>query len=158
MTGFSEEEYEATRERWVAAACQQLKERGVSTPLGCYEAREPCTFQRWILGGNMFGDGHIREHPLVADRWLQVDAADTVTVAEGAVGYTPIGALPPSRGHAGFGVDQHSIRGRQATRLAAKAKYVTTISGRQLTQDDADAAKAAIRAWLASLQPDPGGG
>jgi hypothetical protein len=41
----------------------------------------------------------------------------------------------------------------KATRLAVKAKYVTTISGRQLTQDDADAAKAAIRAWLASMQP-----
>jgi len=62
MTGFSEEEYEATRERWVAAACQQLKERGVGTPRECYEAREPFTFPRWILGGNMFGDGHIREH------------------------------------------------------------------------------------------------
>ena len=102
MTGFSEEEYEVTRERWVAAACQQLKERGVGTPSECYEAREPFTFQRWILGGNMFGDGHIREHPLVADRWLQVDAAHKVTVAEGAVGYTPIGGPSPISGSRRF--------------------------------------------------------
>jgi hypothetical protein len=52
------------------------------------------------LGGNMFGDGHIREHPLVADRWLRVDAADKVTVAEGPWGTHRLGVLPPSRGHA----------------------------------------------------------
>jgi hypothetical protein len=81
MSGFSEEEYEATRERWVAAACQQLKERSVGTPRECYEARE---------------------HPLVADRWLQVDAADKATVAEGAVGYTPIGGTSPMSGSRRF--------------------------------------------------------
>lgn len=38
-----------------------------------------------MLGGNMFNDDYIREHPLVADRfvrWLQVDADDTVTLGE----------------------------------------------------------------------------
>jgi hypothetical protein len=105
-------------ERWVAAACQQLKGRGVGTPRECYEAREPCTFQRLILGGNMFGDGHIREHPLVADRWLQVDAADKVTVAEGAVGCTPIGGPSPISGSRRFWRRQPSIRGRQVTQLA----------------------------------------
>ena len=38
-----------------------------------------------MLGGNMFNDDYIREHPLVADRfvrWLQADADDTVTLGE----------------------------------------------------------------------------
>ena len=84
-TGFSEEQYEATRQRRIAAACQQLKERGVGSPRERYEANEPFTFQRWTLGGNMFNGDYIREHPLVADRfvrWLQVDADDTVTLGE----------------------------------------------------------------------------
>jgi len=66
-TGFSEEQYEATRQRWVAAACQQLKERGLGHCVNATEAKEPFTFQRWMLGGNMFNDNWIREHPLVAD-------------------------------------------------------------------------------------------
>ena len=87
-TGFSEEQYETTRQRWVAAACQQLKERGVGSPRERYEAKEPFTFKRWMLGGDMFNNDYIREHPLVADRfvrWLQVDAHDTVHLGESAL-------------------------------------------------------------------------
>ena len=83
--GFLRGAIEATRQRRIAAACQQLKERGVGSPRERYEANEPFTFQRWTLGGNMFNGDYIREHPLVADRfvrWLQVDADDTVTLGE----------------------------------------------------------------------------
>ena len=38
-------------------------------------SRSPFSDGYW--GDNMFGDGHIREHPLVGDRWLLVDAVNT---------------------------------------------------------------------------------
>jgi hypothetical protein len=85
ITGQSAEELAATRLRWVAAALAQLKERGIPSPRERFAAGEPFVFARWMLGGNMWNDDFIREHPLVSDRsirWLRVDAADKVTASE----------------------------------------------------------------------------
>lgn len=81
VMGCTANELEATRRQWLQAKRQQCKRLGIDSPRERFEAGEPFTFGRWMLGGHTW---HI-EHPLVADRsvrWLKVDCDDVVTVGE----------------------------------------------------------------------------
>jgi hypothetical protein len=50
ITGDTAEQLEATRQRWLATALAQLKERGILTPRECFAVGESVVFARWMLG------------------------------------------------------------------------------------------------------------